>query len=362
MAVPSSMCYSVDAQIKAQDILETFVILNEEALNSGFTVKKIRESYAKCKSRRLSDENNGKPWHSSGVSLCILATAVFTILLVVLLPQTLTTQRCLLQNNFFVMEATRPLTDCGKVCKGVDSVLILDNTTKEEFSKLAYLSRPILVRGGANHWPAIRIFSFEFFRRLYEGAGDNDSANARRESYYQSVEEECQFFPFRTDFVSLREVFAMSKERANFSDGQRPWYIGWSNCHPEVANILRQHYQRPHFLPESSEVSAIDWVFMGGYGVGASIHLDYVSRPSWQAQISGSKTWKLIPPPECEGVCTAFSITVNAGDIVISGSIRVSTSNFIIRYLPTPTGILLIPSLFNGGPSLCYTRVERGRS
>ncbi|XP_071452201.1 uncharacterized protein [Hetaerina americana] len=317
MAVPSSMCYSVDAQIKAQDILETFVILNEEALNSGFTVKKIRESYAKCKSRRLSDENNGKPWHSSGVSLCILATAVFTILLVVLLPQTLTTQRCLLQNNFFVMEATRPLTDCGKVCKGVDSVLILDNTTKEEFSKLAYLSRPILVRGGANHWPAIRIFSFEFFRRLYEGAGDNDSANARRESYYQSVEEECQFFPFRTDFVSLREVFAMSKERANFSDGQRPWYIGWSNCHPEVANILRQHYQRPHFLPESSEVSAIDWVFMGGYGVGASIHLDYVSRPSWQAQISGSKTWKLIPPPECEGVCTAFSITVNAGDIVL---------------------------------------------
>ncbi|KAG8236753.1 hypothetical protein J437_LFUL015582, partial [Ladona fulva] len=90
-----------------------------------------------------------------------------------------------------------------------------------------------------------------------------------------------------------------------------------SNCHPEVATILRQHYQRPHFLPESSEVSAIDWVFMGGYGIGASVHLDYVSRPSWQAQISGSKTWRLIPPPECEDVCTEFSVTVNAGDIVL---------------------------------------------
>ncbi|KAG8236752.1 hypothetical protein J437_LFUL015581 [Ladona fulva] len=227
MAVSENTRTAAEAQEKAQNLLENLVILNEEAFYSGFTVREIRDAYLKSSSHRLSSEKDGKHWYPSGSSLCVLATAVFTIFIVVLLPQSFSSQRCLLQNNFFVMEATRPLTDCNKVCKGVNSVLILENTTREEFSKIAYSSRPILVRGGAEHWPARRIFSFEFFRRLYEGVGDGDIVNTKRESYYQSVEEECQFFPFRTDFVSLREVFAMPQERANFSDGQKPWYIGW---------------------------------------------------------------------------------------------------------------------------------------
>lgn len=45
------------------------------------------------------------------------------------------------------------------------------------------------------------------------------------------------------------------------------------------------------------------------------LQLDYVQRPSWQAQISGEKTWTLIPTPECEHVCTALNVTVSKGDI-----------------------------------------------
>ena len=43
--------------------------------------------------------------------------------------------------------------------------------------------------------------------------------------------------------------------------------------------------------------------------------IDNVDKPSWQAQISGKKTWQLIPPPECEHVCQAVEATVNKGDI-----------------------------------------------
>ncbi len=43
-----------------------------------------------------------------------------------------------------------------------------------------------------------------------------------------------------------------------------------------------------------------------------------MQRPSWQAQISGSKTWHLLPPPECEKECTAINITVQKGDISTS--------------------------------------------
>lgn len=35
----------------------------------------------------------------------------------------------------------------------------------------------------------------------------------------------------------------------------------------------------------------------------------------WQAQIIGRKTWKLVPPPECDHVCNRMSVTVEAGDI-----------------------------------------------
>ena len=40
-----------------------------------------------------------------------------------------------------------------------------------------------------------------------------------------------------------------------------------------------------------------------------------MERPSWQAQISGKKSWKLIPPAECESVCTSLNVTMNSGDI-----------------------------------------------
>ena len=43
--------------------------------------------------------------------------------------------------------------------------------------------------------------------------------------------------------------------------------------------------------------------------------IDWVGRPSWQAQLSGTKTWTLAPPPECENDCSLFNVTVHTGDI-----------------------------------------------
>lgn len=46
-----------------------------------------------------------------------------------------------------------------------------------------------------------------------------------------------------------------------------------SNCIPRVMKILRKHYSRPSFLPSDSEASQLDWLFMGGSGYGAAIHV-----------------------------------------------------------------------------------------
>ena len=43
--------------------------------------------------------------------------------------------------------------------------------------------------------------------------------------------------------------------------------------------------------------------------------IDSVGLPTWQAQLSGTKTWTLIPLPECEHKCDSINITVEQGDI-----------------------------------------------
>ncbi|XP_054720338.1 uncharacterized protein LOC129229979 [Uloborus diversus] len=230
-----------------------------------------------------------------------------TISAIVLNGKEFSLNRCIIENNYFIMEMTRPITDCN-ICKNIDSFSILENVTKQQFSKYAYLGHPLLIKGGCSNWSALEVFNYDFFKELYSST----------KGAFESVEVECQFFPFRTTFLSLQEVFNMPESRAKMTTpDEETWYIGWSNCNPDISSVLRQHYSKPHFLPDDSELSAIDWIFMGYQGPGASMHLDYVRRPSWQAQIRGTKNWYLLPPPECEDVCTPMNISVHRGDIIL---------------------------------------------
>lgn len=44
------------------------------------------------------------------------------------------------------------------------------------------------------------------------------------------------------------------------------------------------------------------------------LQLDFINRLMWQAQLKGTKTWYLKPPPECESVCKSISFVVEPGD------------------------------------------------
>ena len=46
-----------------------------------------------------------------------------------------------------------------------------------------------------------------------------------------------------------------------------------------------------------------------------SDQMDHVDKVSWQAQVSGTKSWLLVPPFECEDVCKSVNVTVETGDI-----------------------------------------------
>lgn len=124
--------------------------------------------------------------------------------------------RCVIPNNYFIWEATRPISDC-QFCWNISEVLVLQNATREEFAPYAYSSRPIVIKKAFLHWPAMKYFDFNFFKELYESVEDS----------YRSVDEECQFLHFKSDFISLRDVFAMSKNRIRGEAGEKSWYVGW---------------------------------------------------------------------------------------------------------------------------------------
>ena len=85
-----------------------------------------------------------------------------------------------------------------------------------------------------------------------------------------------------------------------------------------VYHIFSFPVETPEFLSELDTMGNM-WIFIGSPGYGAHLHLDDdLELPTWQAQISGVKTWFLQPPPECGGRCKAeLQIDLHPGDMII---------------------------------------------
>ena len=122
---------------------------------------------------------------------------------------------CLVSEVFPLSEAVVPFVDCG-MCEGVTGAPRLTNLSQEEFIRnYAYQSKPILVVGAASDWPALDVFSYDYFKNLYlsrPGALEGDNAQG-------------QFFAYSSNIKDLADLFALPSEVATMS--KEKWYIGW---------------------------------------------------------------------------------------------------------------------------------------
>ncbi|XP_066262532.1 uncharacterized protein [Euwallacea similis] len=192
-------------------------------------------------------------------------------------------------------------------CEGFSEVdKIVNVSPTAMLQKYIKHSHPVVITDGASNWAAKSQFNFNFFKKLLDSVDINESKDRN-----------CQFFPYETEFKSLNEVFNMTTERALMKEGEIPWYIGWNNCNDEVGRYLKQFYEKPYFFKNLTEHMSLSWVFMGSPGYGAQMHIDNVHYPSWQAQLSGKKLWKLAPPPECHYSCEPFEVVVEPGEIIV---------------------------------------------
>lgn len=289
---------------RLEELASLFSDLREKSLKSGETVEAIRTEFLReVKNRSASKTRSKKLWFFFILPV-VMAVACYHFEVIELLH--IREDPCLMTINDFFIEVARKPSNCSLVCEGLKVIPRVSGLSKEDFlTKYAYTGRPLVVTDAARNWSATERFNFTFFKDLFE----------KNKDAYRINEDECQFFPYRTEFISLEEAMNMSKERSEWKE--KPWYFGWSNCDPAVREELRTHYQLPYFLPTQSETSEEDWIFMGGPGPGAQIHIDSVGRPSWQAQLSGQKVWTLIPPPECEQVCQSVTTTIHKGEVFI---------------------------------------------
>ena len=127
------------------------------------------------------------------------------------------TEHCSVYIPESVNDIFRPPVECS-FCRGVKEVKTVYNISQDEFEDLyAYTGVPVVIGDGTANWTAPKYFSFDFFKKIY--ANGSVALNKQQQN--------CQFFPYKTDFRHLGEVFQMSKERALMTDGSKPWYIGW---------------------------------------------------------------------------------------------------------------------------------------
>lgn len=216
-------------------------------------------------------------------------------------------EMCTIEMPTFVQNMFMPPIDCSH-CVNLTEILRVSDLSPRVFEEtFAYSGIPIIVTDATDNWSAKEIFSYDYFKNIY---GKDSPA-------LSNFKPDCQFFPYNTDFKNLSQVFEMPYERAFMFKNTEPWYVGWGNCDPDIANILRKHYQRPYFIPWHSETSKMDWIFMGIPGYGANLHIDKVNYPSWQAQIRGRKRWTLEPLPECYFSCRKLETIVESGEIIV---------------------------------------------
>lgn len=125
--------------------------------------------------------------------------------------------RCAIDNGGFFIEVARPPTNC-EICRNLYQVPVEYEISVDEFSsKYAYTAVPVLIKDATKAWTAMDKFSYDFFKELYVNISDA----------FEVTEEECQFFPYKTDFESLEDAFNMTDDRAHFKEGEDTWYFGW---------------------------------------------------------------------------------------------------------------------------------------
>jgi hypothetical protein len=150
--------------------------------------------------------------------------------------------------------------------------------SQDEFEHKHY-HQPQLIQGQALAWPAMRKWTFGFFREHF----GNDEVMVTNHSEQKTVR--------LADYLDYLE---------REDESESPYYLtNWLfyRDHPE----LRQDYKAPvmfrdYLSPVVSQQDLLTWIYIGGKGSFSSLHIDVYQTPAWNGLICGTKLWAFYSP------------------------------------------------------------------
>ena len=161
---------------RKQEAISQLCDILERARASGLPQEKIRNC---LESKDLvsvfeSGGNRRSCWkYTKCLSFhCIIFNVLPAMLLLALMGfplfEFMNESPCLVPKPEIFLDLVQPLLDC-KFCENVTEAPRLKNITPYEFvHNYAYTSRPSLFVGAASEWPAVDLFSYDYFRKLYQ--------------------------------------------------------------------------------------------------------------------------------------------------------------------------------------------------
>ncbi len=130
-------------------------------------------------------------------------------------PMDLDQEQCLFPANEIMLDVFRPPQDCS-FCEGIAKEDRVANLTAEDFKQHhAYSGKITIITDAMKDWTAQNHFSLKFFKKVY----------GKDSPVLDSSSKDCQFFRYKSDFNSLREVFNMPKKMQKGKG--KAWYVGW---------------------------------------------------------------------------------------------------------------------------------------
>ena len=172
-----------------------------------------------CLDNEINSSSRSAPWSTWNFVSFILFKLIPALLLVVLLyyplQQLINGSVCVLPAPTLITGPIHPLANCS-MCQGVTEAPRLVNLTRKDFAlHYAHSLQPVVVVGAALHWPAMQMFSYDYFRILYSSIPEAINTDTSKG----------QFFSYSSNIRNLKELFDLPSERAAMVTER--WYVGW---------------------------------------------------------------------------------------------------------------------------------------
>lgn len=223
----------------------------------------------------------------------------------------------------------RPLENCS-TCDTVYQVeeFQKNQLTEELFlQRFAYTNRPVVVRLGADDWPAIatRQVNFAWLKNVYLSDPDalTDENMEQLASPGRMNKGNCTFLRYKYPFLrSIRSVVRLKEERMFVSEARKDWFASWSICQDKVKPKFNEQRKIPKLLKNQNVTEKGFPILSIGTKGGTGIsHRLATESYFYDAQITGEREVTFAPPPECRWSCHGVIKTIlKPGDLLFHSS------------------------------------------